>query len=126
MNYFDYFCFHCPYAKMVEKSFYQLIGYDITKNKSQSKVLENNYYDLTNLSISNIFKSFSNRSRNYKFEAQLQEDIKRSFNQLFAKRVDPSLTISKNLGNIYTGSLYSLLIGIILSKNKDLLVRSLI
>lgn len=27
---FDYFCFHTPYSKMVQKSFYELVRHDIT------------------------------------------------------------------------------------------------
>ena len=26
---FDYFCFHSPFSKMVEKAFFNLVGYDL-------------------------------------------------------------------------------------------------
>ena len=37
LNDFDYFCFHSPFSKMVEKAFYQLVSYDMTANNSTLK-----------------------------------------------------------------------------------------
>jgi len=34
---FDYFCFHTPFAKMVQKSFLSLLEHDVKKNPSNFK-----------------------------------------------------------------------------------------
>ncbi len=33
---FDYFCFHTPFSKMVQKSFYALLLHDIKKSQNES------------------------------------------------------------------------------------------
>jgi 3-hydroxy-3-methylglutaryl CoA synthase len=38
----------------------------------------------------------------------------------FAKKVEPSLYISKRVGNIYTGSLYSCLYSLLCKKEKEI------
>jgi len=108
---------------MVEKSFYQLVGYDLTKNKSITTPIGANDYYKVNKDVSTVLEGFSNRQRNFKFEPELQQKLKKGFSSLFKNRLEPNLLISKNLGNIYTGSLYSLLLCVILNEENDLLVK---
>jgi len=108
---------------MVEKAFYQLVSYDIAKNKNSKQYGENNYYNSNNKEINEILDTISNRPRDYKLKVELQQKLKSAFSSIFKNKVEPGLAISKNLGNIYCGSLYSLLLGTILNKDNDLLVR---
>ncbi len=109
---------------MVEKSFYQLIGYDLTQNQSTREMLNNNYYrqGCNSSEVDEVVREFSKRPRNYKFSTELQQKIKKGFGSLFKEKVDPTMVFSKNLGNIYCGSLYTLLLGLIINKQTDLLV----
>lgn len=131
LNDFDYFCFHSPFSKMVEKAFYQLVSYDMTSNNSTLKnfmVGENkkNYLglDLTNekvmTSFSKILDTMNKRKKDFKIEGPLFKEISGLFKPVFQKLVEPSLKIGKNVGNIYTGSLYIGLISMILDQNIDL------
>jgi len=107
---------------MVEKSLYQLFGYDLTSNKSTHPINGNNYYSETK-EIRSVLETFHSRERNFKFDNNIQQQLKKAFNNIFKQIVEPCLEISRNLGNIYTGSLYSLLLATILNKKNDLLVN---
>jgi hydroxymethylglutaryl-CoA synthase len=143
LNDFDYFCFHSPFSKMVEKAFYQLVSYDITNNNlylkdiltSINKNTENeslsfnrnkNYLgiDLTKEKEKKIFEKIldkmSTRKKDFKLDSDLFKDISGLFKSVFQKIVEPSLKIGKNTGNIYTGSLFLGLISLILDENIDL------
>lgn len=81
----DYFCFHSPFYKMVQKAYFKLAS--LEQNKSN-------------------------------------EELTKSF----MEKVDPTLHISQRIGNIYTGSLYSCLISLLVSKlelkNKNVMLFS--
>ena len=72
----DYFCFHSPFYKMVQKAFYKLIK-------------------IENSSLSD----------------------KECYTR-FMEKVHPTLHISQRIGNIYTGSLFSCLISLLLKGDK--------
>jgi hydroxymethylglutaryl-CoA synthase len=149
LNDFDYFCFHSPFSKMVEKAFYQLVSYDLTNNtlflkdilysinnKTENESLninqnknpnKNKKYlgvDLTKEKENKIFEKIldkmEKRKKDFKLEAELFKEISGLFKPVFQDIVEPSLKIGKNTGNIYTGSLFIGLISLILDENIDL------
>lgn len=127
LNYFDYFCFHSPFAKMVEKAFIQLISYDMFNNlkninKNQIEAIGgNNFYSTeTNQKLTELLETFSKREKNFKLDNKLQGTIKSGFASIIKQRLEPGQYLSKNLGNIYTGSLYAGLISLILDSKVDL------
>lgn len=129
LNDFDYFCFHSPFAKMVEKAFFQLLSYDLSLNNARvSEVLSNasNYLGLNlekeenKKALASLLETFKNRKHDFKLDNKLLGEIKKIFQSTFKSLVEPSLFMGKNLGNIYTGSLYLGLMSLILNDKIDL------
>lgn len=131
LNNYDYFCFHSPFGKMVEKAFYQLASYDLSLNgkavaSAFSAEAQGSYLGLSakneavKKSFENLLEAFSKRKHDFKLENKLFADVKKVFQSAFKSKVEPGLLLGKNLGNIYTGSLYLGLISLILNENIDL------
>lgn len=141
LNDFDYFCFHSPFSKMVEKAFYQLVSYDMTCNNQTLKDFLKINHEQENFenakkykkylgldlnqeksasAFSKILETMASRKKNFKLDGNLFKEISGLFKPVFQKLVEPSLKIGKNVGNIYTGSLYIGLISMILNENVDL------
>jgi len=99
----DFICFHCPFSKLVQKSFARLIYNDlITCPDAVMKMIGKDNYQ-------NIEKF-----RNYSNEVSLvDKELERTFTSvtktLFAAKCEPSLLIARNVGNMYTPSLYGCL-----------------
>ncbi len=72
----DYFCFHSPFYKMVQKAFTKMAR------------VEN---------------------------SELSD---KQIGELFMKKVHPCMYISQRIGNIYTGSLFSTLLGVMLTESE--------
>jgi hydroxymethylglutaryl-CoA synthase len=113
---YDYFCFHSPFSKMVEKAFYQLVSFDLINNKE--KALRNGkiYVDQNNP----LFEYFCKREGTAKIDEKCIAEVKKIVGNAFKQRVEPGLFLGKNLGNIYTGSLYIGLLSLILNPKIDL------
>lgn len=122
LNNFDYFCFHSPFSKMVEKAFFQLVSYDLSLNNQNVKDNNESYMSLNSKekSFENILEVFKNRKHDYKLERKLFVEMKKTFDKSFKTICEPGLLLGKNLGNIYTGSLYLGLISLILNEEIDL------
>ena len=123
LNDFDYFCFHSPFGKMVEKAFVNLVNYEIKRT--------NNYQNEEEIT-SNLFCLFSENnqslitkiltSTDFHMDNMAHNELK---NILASRKVIkdilcPSLHLSKNLGNTYVSSLYMNLIALITDSNIDL------
>jgi len=94
----DYYCFHTPYAKLIQKSFARLFWEDIKEGKlvpsEQLRAkIEETKGDLKNKELNSLL---SKESKN-----------------LWDEKTDPSLNLSRNCGNSYTGSLYFCLMSLI-------------
>jgi hydroxymethylglutaryl-CoA synthase len=124
LNFFDYFCFHSPFSKMVEKAFLQVVSYDLHSNNKTINntgiASSNSYYNLDDPKVKELVNVFATREKNFKLDNKLQNSLKAAFGKVYKDRVDPSLMFGRNLGNIYTGSLYIGLYSILLNKNLDL------
>ena len=100
---YDYFCFHCPFSKMVEKAFVNLIAYD----------KENSF------NIEGELKSKIEKLSDHKVETSLHNQIKDYLikNNILQTKLLPSLILNKEIGNSYTSSLYLSLMSLILESN---------
>jgi hydroxymethylglutaryl-CoA synthase len=115
---YDYFCFHTPFAKMVEKAFYRLICYDMIFNKGLATTNMGKYYKNDS---KDLFALLSNLDKkNISLDEKLITEVRKIFNKVLKDSVEPGLFLGKNLGNIYTGSLYIGLMSLILDPNLDL------
>ena len=107
----DFFCFHCPYSKLVEKAFYQVKCFQIFIRR----------FNMKNLDLKN--KVCGVQGKFWQLDKECQEDIKKEFYEEFKLKILPGLFICKNCGNLYTGSLYGYLLSIILNGNNIELVN---
>ena len=108
LSFFDFFCFHCPFAKQVEKGFLKLYFNDIMKGRIKSDEED--------------FTEFFKENPNFN-ERIVQKNLREILTKnKFFEKLDSSLDLNRKIGNIYTGSLYLSLVSLILKKeNKDLL-----
>ena len=103
---FDYFLFHCPFAKQVEKAFLKVM-YD--------EILKGNYKGYNEAETERLIKNkpdFDNRVT----QKNLREVV---LNHEFCEKLQPGLALNKKVGNIYTGSLYLSLASIINNRKSE-------
>ena len=97
MNYqdFSYFCFHTPFSKQVQKTFYSLLLTDIEQSHKDQK--HGRYPpELVSQLAANQFKN----------DAEANKLLMKHFGGEWRDKCEIGLALSKQLGNIYTGSLY--------------------
>ncbi|GAA6015036.1 hypothetical protein JCM11491_001634 [Sporobolomyces phaffii] len=94
---FDFFAFHSPYGKLVQKGYARLLYNDYLSNPTSPK-------------FSTIPTEFASLERQ---KTLLNKEIEKAFTTLssadFKAKVGPSTLTSKKLGNMYTASLYGAL-----------------
>lgn len=94
---FDFFAFHSPYGKLVQKGYARLLYNDFLSNPSSPK-------------FANIPSEYSTLERQ---KTLLNKEIEKAFTGLsssdFKTKVGPSTTTSRKLGNMYSGSVYGAL-----------------
>jgi hydroxymethylglutaryl-CoA synthase len=89
---FDYFCFHCPFIRQAEKGFLQLF---------YQEILAGNYLPSDQKELLSLM------SERPKFEeAQTQRTLREMLAVEMRDRMTPGFGLSRQIGNIYTGSLY--------------------
>ncbi|GAA5849441.1 hypothetical protein JCM8547_000452 [Rhodosporidiobolus lusitaniae] len=91
---FDYFCFHSPYGKLVQKGFARLLYNDYLSNPTAEK------FATVPAHLGELERSAT----------LLNKEVEKTFTGLssadFKAKVGPSTLTGKKLGNMYTGSLY--------------------
>lgn len=103
---FDAILFHSPYCKLVQKSFARLALNDFlnsTKSKSSS-----NHVELQKFSDISLEDTYFDRDVEKEFMAASKSD--------FERKTKPSLFIANQVGNMYTPSVYSGLISLLIDK----------
>lgn len=90
-NLADFYVFHSPYTKLVQKSFARLAFNDFRRHPVADEEL-NKFIDMP------LEQTLANKE----LEKAFMTRTKKSFEQ----KVIPSLTLAKNLGNSYSASLY--------------------
>ena len=105
INRFDYLLFHAPTCKLVSKSYARMLYNDYLANPESEQ-----------------FESVTDEIRDLTYEASLADrNVEKTFLGLskkrFQERVQPSLEVPTNCGNMYTASVYSGLTALL--KNVD-------
>ncbi|XP_011498798.1 PREDICTED: hydroxymethylglutaryl-CoA synthase 1 [Ceratosolen solmsi marchali] len=103
---FDAVLFHSPYCKLVQKSFARLTLVDFL-NSSKSKSFEN-HVDLQKYSNVTLEDTYFDRDVEKAFMILSKDD--------FEKKTKPSLYIANQVGNMYTPSVYSGLMSLLIDK----------
>ncbi|XP_031284154.1 hydroxymethylglutaryl-CoA synthase [Pistacia vera] len=106
----DYFVFHSPYNKLVQKSFARLLYNDFLRNAS---------------SVDEVAKEklgpFSTLSSDESYQSRDLEKVSQQVAKpLYDAKVQPTTLIPKQIGNTYTASLYSALASLIHNKHTEL------
>jgi len=105
LDHFDYFCFHSPFCKLVQKSFARLYLNDFFQQEEDSS----NYSDLHKFRDLKLEDTYFNR--------ELEQIVMTSSKPLFLSKTQTTLTLSTLIGNMYTSSLYGGLISLLVSKD---------
>lgn len=103
----DHVCFHCPFAKLVQKSFGRLLYNDLITcpDELQKAIGKENFL---------LVDQFRNISSEASFvDKNLEKAFVKVSNNLFAEKCLPTLLVSKNVGNMYTPSVYGCLLSLL-------------
>ncbi|GAB4834325.1 hypothetical protein Ancab_032578 [Ancistrocladus abbreviatus] len=110
LNDADYFLFHSPYNKLVQKSFARLLFNDFLRDASF--ITEDGKEKLT---------AFSNLSGEESYQSRdLEKASQQVAKPLYDVKVQPTTLIPKQIGNTYTASLYTSLASLIHNKHSTL------
>lgn len=122
LNMASAFLFHSPYCKLVQKSFARLLWNDFLESNSVTP----NSMNKDENELAEIFKE-SEKSNLGRFKQlskedtytnkELEKEVVRLSNSLFKKKTEPSLFLAKEIGNMYTPSLYGCLASHLISKS---------
>lgn len=103
----DFVCFHSPYNKLVQKSFGRMLYNDFLADTDRAE-----YKDAQKFLTLSTEASYSDRDLETYF-------LKKSA-PLYKSKVQDSAMLPKELGNLYTGSLYSALISLLSLQTENL------
>ncbi|XP_019172740.1 PREDICTED: hydroxymethylglutaryl-CoA synthase-like [Ipomoea nil] len=106
----SYFVFHSPYNKLVQKSFARLIFNDVVRNASY--IDEGAKEKLAPFSSLSGDESYSNRD--------LEKASQQVAKPLYDAKVQPATLVPKQIGNMYTASLYAAFISLLHNKHDTL------
>ena len=98
---FDYMAFHAPTCKLVSKSYARLL-----------------YNDYLNNPEAPAFKEIAPELKNVEYQASLTDkNVEKTFMALtkkrFAQRVQPAISVATMCGNMYCGSVYGGIVGLL-------------
>ncbi|AES94125.1 putative hydroxymethylglutaryl-CoA synthase [Medicago truncatula] len=106
----DYFVFHSPYNKLVQKSFARLVFSDFLRNpSSKDEVTNEKLGPFTTLSDDESYQS-----------RDLEKASQQVAKPLYDEKVQPSTLIPKQVGNMYTASIYAAFASLLHNKNSSL------
>lgn len=108
----DGLLFHSPYCKLVQKSFARICFNDFLNASAEER--------------ENLFPGLE-KFANYKREdTYFDRDVEKAFmtysKKLFEDKTEPSLHVARNVGNMYTPSLYGGLVSYLCSKSPKQLI----
>ncbi|CAJ2650584.1 unnamed protein product [Trifolium pratense] len=106
----DYFVFHSPYNKLVQKSFARLVFSDFLRNpSSKDEVTKEKLGPFATLSDDESYQS-----------RDLEKASQQVAKPLYDEKVQPSTLIPKQVGNMYTASIYAAFASLIHNKHSSL------
>jgi len=106
----DYFVFHSPYNKLVQKSFARLLFNDFSRNAS---------------SVDEVTKEklgpFSTLTGDESYQSRdLEKAAQQVAKPLYDEKVQPTTLIPKQVGNMYTASIYAAFASLLHNKHSTL------
>ncbi|KAK4726359.1 hypothetical protein R3W88_031276 [Solanum pinnatisectum] len=105
-----YFVFHSPYNKLVQKSFARLVFNDFTRNASS-----------IDESAKEKLAPFSSLSHDESYQSRdLEKASQQVAKPLYDEKVQPTTLIPKQVGNMYTASLYAAFASLLHNKHNTL------
>ncbi|KAG8050500.1 hypothetical protein GUJ93_ZPchr0009g1978 [Zizania palustris] len=106
----DYFVFHSPYNKLVQKSFARLYYNDFMRNCSYvDNEAKEKLQPFSNLTVEESYQS-----------RDLEKASQQVAKHLYDIKVGPSTLLPKQIGNMYTASLYAALASVVYDKHGSL------
>jgi hydroxymethylglutaryl-CoA synthase len=105
-THFDYFAFHSPYNKLVQKGFGRIVYMDARNAGTDAN---ESLLPFSSLPLENTYES-----------RDLEVAVRAVADPLFKERVMPCCVINQNIGNCYTGSVYSSLLSCITERGTEL------
>ncbi|KAL1357480.1 hypothetical protein HN51_009381 [Arachis hypogaea] len=112
----DYFVFHSPYNKLVQKSFGRLYYDDFLRNPS--------FVDEAARTSLEPYKSLSgDESYNSR---DLEKANQQASKKIYDTKVQPSTLIPKEVGNMYTASLYAAFASLLHNENSSLVGKRVV
>ncbi|XP_010533729.1 PREDICTED: hydroxymethylglutaryl-CoA synthase-like [Tarenaya hassleriana] len=106
----DFFVFHSPYNKLVQKSFARLLYNEFMRNTSS-----------VDEAAKEMFKQFASLSIDESYQSRDLEKVSQQLAKpLYDSKVKPTTLISKQGGNMYTASLYAAFVSLIHGKHSEL------
>ncbi|KAJ8458019.1 hypothetical protein OPV22_030945 [Ensete ventricosum] len=112
----DYFVFHSPYNKLVQKSFARLYFNDFLRNSS---VAEKDAREK--------LEQFSNLTGDESYQSRELEKVSQQVSKpLYDAKVQPSTLLPKQIGNMYTASIYAAFASVIHNKYSTLMGQRIV
>ncbi|XP_010272584.1 PREDICTED: hydroxymethylglutaryl-CoA synthase-like [Nelumbo nucifera] len=106
----DYFVFHSPYNKLVQKSFARLYFNDFLRNASSvEEVAKEKLAPFSSLSCDESYQS-----------RDLEKASQQVAKNLYDAKVQPTTLLPKQVGNMYTASLYAAFASLVHNKHSTL------
>jgi hydroxymethylglutaryl-CoA synthase len=106
----DYIVFHSPYNKLVQKSFARLLYNDFLRNASSiDEAAKEKFTPFSSLSLDESYQS--------RDLEKVSQQIAKPF---YDAKVQPTTLVPKEVGNMYTASLYAAFASLLHNKNSDL------
>eukprot|EP00624_Nannochloropsis_granulata_P007034 evm.model.NODE_5962_length_8616_cov_28.606546.2 len=113
----DYFCFHHPYNKLVQKAFGRLFYMDTRRGKLKKTVGEE-WGSLEPWAATPLEETYDDRD--------LESLLRGLSHDRFSKRVGPSCLVSMQVGNTYTASVYMNVVCLIALKAQELVGKRML
>lgn len=106
---FDAVLFHTPFCKLVKKSLARLGLNDFyLTDKSLREEIYPGFEKFSNLKLEETY-----------FDRDVEKAFMTYYNKMFEEKTEPSLLLANQVGNMYTPSLYSGLVSLLISKDVD-------
>ncbi|KAF5954477.1 hypothetical protein HYC85_007333 [Camellia sinensis] len=112
----DYFVFHSPYNKLVQKSFARLLFNDFLRNASS-----------INEAAKEKLAPFSTLTGDESYQSRdLEKATQQVAKALYDAKVQPTTLVPKQVGNMYTASLYAAFASLIHKKHSSLVGQRIV
>jgi len=111
-DYFDFFCFHSPYNKLVQKGFGRVMATDFYDAPSKAEFTTPEAEELQKFAQTPKESTYESRD----FDVALRAVA----GPRFKTKVLPACTVNQNIGNCYTGSVFSCLVALVCGQTSSL------